>query len=299
MRLRTVFAAALLLIWALVLGMHVRREYFRPAEERLAEAARVLPPGVAYYAVFRGQTRVGWGQSDLDTLPAGTGFLLRERYEIFLPGLGEAGRTEVRTEARLDARLRVLRFVHRSGPPGRADGRGALEVEGEVEADSVLELAVRGARGEETRRIPIEDGLLLPAAWPLRLAAMGEAEPGDRYTVRIVDPASADVRRTELEVLERARRTFPDSADLDSLSGGWYVAHRDTVTAWRVVRRSGGASSGAWIDEDGRVLEGPISGGLRVERTAFELAFYARPWGTEADRPGEGERAARREGGRR
>jgi len=37
------------------------------------------------------------------------------------------------------------------------------------------------------------------------------------------------------------------------------------------------------VDEDGRLVDGEISGGLRVERTAFELAFVARRALAEAD----------------
>src|SRR5690606_7902222 len=41
---RRTFAFAVLTAWAAVLGIHVRREYFAPASERLAEAARSLAP---------------------------------------------------------------------------------------------------------------------------------------------------------------------------------------------------------------------------------------------------------------
>jgi len=36
-----------------------------------------------------------------------------------------------------------------------------------------------------------------------------------------------------------------------------------------------GAREG-WVDEDGRPVDGETFGDLRLERTAFELAFFAR-----------------------
>jgi hypothetical protein len=69
---------------------------------------------------------------------------------------------------------------------------------------------------------------------------------------------------------------FSDSADTDSISGVWIAVRKDTVRAWRVRSGQGDAAREGWIDEDGRLVDGDIFGGLRVERTAFELAFFAR-----------------------
>ena len=52
----------------------------------------------------------------------------------------------------------------------------------------------------------------------------------------------------------------------------------DTVLAWRTIWSVGQLELDAWVDEDGRMVDGQIEGGLRVERTAFELAFFNRPW---------------------
>jgi hypothetical protein len=93
----------------------------------------------------------------------------------------------------------------------------------------------------------------------------------------VFDPVAVGARAEELRVLEAASLAFPDSADTDSISGVWIPVREDTVQAWRVRQVSGDVSRESWVDEDGRLVDGDIFGGLRVERTAFELAFFTRP----------------------
>ena len=94
------------------------------------------------------------------------------------------------------------------------------------------------------------------------------------------DPVQGLVRELELSVEEQTSRVWPDSADLDSLTGRWFSVREDTVQAWRVIGSAGGTEQEFWIDENGRVLEGPLPGGM--ERTTFEMAFFNRnqPQGT-------------------
>ncbi|MEJ2547133.1 MAG: hypothetical protein P8125_04875, partial [Gemmatimonadota bacterium] len=91
---RRTVAAALLLIWAAALSAHVWRTLRVPTAERLARAARVLPTGESWFALYRGTDRAGWARRELDTLPLGGGFILRERTSRRIPPLGSAGRTD-------------------------------------------------------------------------------------------------------------------------------------------------------------------------------------------------------------
>lgn len=261
-------AVLILVAWAGVLGYHVRREYFRPEAERLALAARTLPPGVAYYAVYRGEARVGRAQTEIDTLPAATGFFVREQVIVGLPSLG--GReTEMRTEAWYDGGLELDSVRHVS-----ILGSDTARAWAAVSGDSLVR--IRSMRGGATDSSSVRSAgaLTLPSAWPLRFAADGRAREGDRYALTVLDPASATVRRLDLRVLARGARAFPDSADTDSLTGQWTAVRLDTVSAWHVSQTIGGMVLEAWVDEDGRFVEAELPGGLRRERTAFELAFF-------------------------
>lgn len=267
-------AAVVLVLWAAVLGWHIKREYFRPAVELLAEAARGLPPGAAYYAVFQGDRRVGWARSQMDTLPDGAGFRVSELLD--LPAAA-AGSIRLRSEAELDPTLALRSFsAEAEGAVAAAPGGGSAVVRlgGEVIGDTLLRAWSEGAEGiPDTVRLPLEGSVVPAMAWPLRAAARGDLRPAQRFRVRVFDPLTMGIRQVELRVVEVGLRSYPDSADRGP-DGRWVEARRDTLPAWRVEQELSGLRLEAWLGRDGRLLEARLPGGLRLERTAFELAFF-------------------------
>ncbi|HKK08125.1 MAG TPA: hypothetical protein VKA44_04510, partial [Gemmatimonadota bacterium] len=155
---------------------------------------------------------------------------------------------------------------------------GGLSARGDVLGDSLLVLSALDSAGApagpaDTARI---DGpIVFENAVPLRLAAAQKAEPGDSVLVRTFDPIRMTSRTVALHILDRSTRTYPDSARTDPETGRWEVAGLDTVQAWKVSRTVGDVGFTSWIDEDGRFLEADV-GGLKLVRTAFELAYYGR-----------------------
>jgi hypothetical protein len=268
---RRVAAGVILGLWVLVVAWHIRREYFRPEAERFALAARTLPPGVAYYALYRGDRRAGWAQSEMDTLPAASGFLLRDRVSLNLPGMGPQGESETTTEAWYGPGLELDSLNYLS-----VIAADSVRVSGRMSGDSLL--LVRVASGGDISDAELGTGgpLSLTTAWPLRMAAEERARPGDTYAVRLFDPATRSIRDVEIRVLERRLRTYPDSADTDSLTGAWIAVRHDTVQAWSLEQSVGELALASWVDEDGRFLAAELPGDLRLERTAFELAFFTR-----------------------
>jgi hypothetical protein len=261
------FALGILAVWTLTLGWHAKRLYFRPIQELVAEASRTIPPGTAYYRVYQGEEHVGWATSEIDTLPAASGFLLRDRLEATLRALDQEVPTSVESEAELAPTLALRRFsVTASGAIGYITARG------EVHGDSEVAVTVAGAIESDTLRLPVDGPVILAGAWPMRFVAQGQLEPGDRYSLPVFDPVTARRRDMELEVLATDTRTFPDSVDIED--GLWVVAHEDTVRAWLVRLELGGMELRSWVDEDGRFLETETAAGFRLERTAFEMAFY-------------------------
>jgi len=260
-------SVAILAAWAATLGFHVKRLYFRPGRELLAEAAQTIPPGTAYYAVFQGDRQIGWAQTDVDTLPDASGFLLEDRLvlrESLIPGLDPM---QVTVEARLGPTFNLRSFhLAAEGVPG------IRQVQGEVRGDSLLDLRV-GDPGElRTRKIALDEPIVVAAAWPLRFAAAQEVEAGSQFELQIYDPLTGAHRPMRMTVLEQRMRTFPDSVTAED--GRWVTAREDTVLAWRVEHDVSGIKLEAWVDEDGRLLETSEVGGLRLVRTAFEFAYY-------------------------
>jgi hypothetical protein len=268
---RRAVAAALLSIWAVALGAHAWRTLRVPGAQRLAEAARALPTGESWYAIYRGVERAGWVRRQLDTLPLGRGFVLSERSVRRLPELGETGRTDTDLVAWLGpgAGLDSLEFAS-------VTGGDTTRLEAHVRGDSMIELRPGGLL-----RVP--ERPQLSGSWPLRFAADRRAqEPGRELSLLLLDPASASVRDTRLQVRESTSRVWADSADSDPDTGRWIVTGEDTVPAWRLDRVEGSVLLPVWVDVDGRVIESEEPGGLRYLRTAFELAFFGNPGEGEA-----------------
>jgi hypothetical protein len=266
---RSGLAVVVLAAWIAALGWQARRVFFPAEAQRLALGVRAIPPGVAYYAVYRDAQRAGWGQIEIDTLPAASGFRVQSRILLSLPALGVAGRSERTSVEYLDANLDLDSLTHLS-----VLGDDTARVRAVSRGDSVVLLF--DAFGSRAEHVPIPGSVTTDAGWRLRLAAAGQTRAGQRYGVVVFDPLAASARPQEIEILEAAPLTFPDSADTDPISGAWIAVREDTVQAWRVRSGSGDAAREIWIDEDGRLVDGAIFGGLRVERTAFELAFFTR-----------------------
>lgn len=264
---RARLATGILIIWAATLGWHVKRLYFRSEVEIVAEAARTIPPGTAYYRVYQGDRRVGWAQSQVDTLPSASGFVMRDRLDVSFDALGQAVSTSVRSQATLGPTLALREFHLES-----AGAVGERSLHGIVRGDTLLELTLGEGEGADTLYRALDSPLLLSGAWPLRFIAGGEMSPGDRFSLRLFDPLATANRAVELEVLARETRTFPDSVTDEGPL--WVTAREDTVDAWLVRQTFSGLELRSWVDEDGRVLETETAAGLRLERTAFELAFY-------------------------
>lgn len=297
---RTVLAVGLLVAWAATLGWHVKREYFPDRSTLLTRGAAGIPPGPAYYRLSWEDRRLGWARVETDTLPGG-GFGLTTLLEVEAGPLGLPGSLRAETTSRLGADLRLVRFTASAsgsllsglsgsggplplggpGPPGDSAGApDSLWAEGRVEGDSTLVAVLRRGGRPDTLRIATGGDLVPLGALPIRVAADPRVQPGRRVAVRLLDPRSASVRTVDLEVQEVDARIYPDSARRDSATGRWVTARRDTVRAWRLAPADGAFPITAWVDEDGRLLEARLGESLRLERTAFELAFP--PYAAEA-----------------
>ena len=269
-------AVLILGAWIAALGWQARRVFFPSAVDRLALGVRTLPPGVAYYEIYRGDRRAGWGQTEIDTLPASSGFFIRDRMFVDLPGVGPDG-LERTSEEFLDGELRLDSLRRVSVIAADTASLGVRVI-----GDSLAHMWEDDAQGDT---VALVRPVTTQAGWRLRLAAGGGGEAGDRFELDVFDPAASAGRTLDLTVLETAFLAFPDSADTDSISGAWIPVREDTVRAWRVDVAQGDVTLESWVDEDGRLVNGQLAGGYRARRTAFELAFFTRPGATGPGAP--------------
>ncbi len=261
---RRLLAASILIIWFVSLGWLVRREYFRPHAELLAEAALGVSPGATYYEVFLGSDQIGFASNKIDTLP--DAIQVEDAMLLRVPALGSVERVDARTEVQLSRTLALRGFqaTLRSG-----DTRFAAR--GTVSGDTLLTVEMQTGEGSRSVRVPLEEPIVLPGLLPLQLAFGGGLEPGKTFRLRMFDPILLTER--DLDITVHAESTFvvPDSASLEDAV--WVAARWDTVRAWRVAQRVGGVELEAWIDELGQIVEATSPMGFGLRRTAFEIAY--------------------------
>ncbi len=263
---RRVGAVAVLFIWVGVMGWLVKREYFRPQAEVLAEAALNISPAATFYRLDLGGQQIGFASSLIDTLQ--DTIRVQDQMVLRIPALGSVQRVEARTNANLTRTLSLRTFD--------ATLRGQdvrFDVTGRVTGDSVLDVEIQSADSRQTYRLPLERPIVLPALLPLSLAFGGELRVGQTYSVRLFDPLALAERTVDITVTAESTFVVPDSAELRGSESIWIAARWDTVHAWKVKQAMGGFSVDAWIDDMGQIVQATTPVGFTMERTAYEIAF--------------------------
>jgi transglutaminase-like putative cysteine protease len=265
---RRALGVAVLILWGIMLGLHVRRAYFQPDLARLTEAAMALNPGTSFYTLTMGERAVGRASSSLDTVPEG--FRLEDLMVLELPALGQTGTAVARTTVQLTDALRMRAFDF------SLDSEvGAFEARGTVAGDTLLQVEIvsQGTTQEVSYRLsqpPVFSSIL-----PIRVAMAGDLEVGSRVRVPVFDPTTLSTRAVEVRILERDTLVVPDSAALDPVTERWEPVRYDSVPAWKIAEVFGGVSVESWIDDDGRTLRASSPLGFSMEKTEYELADQA------------------------
>ncbi|HEV2749754.1 MAG TPA: hypothetical protein VGV12_04410, partial [Gemmatimonadales bacterium] len=263
---RRTLAGAILAAWLLSLGWLMKRQVFRPAGARLAEAALSVPPGAAYYRLELGGQQVGFASSTIDTTP--TAIRVTDILVLRYPAAGVWHRTAALSRAVLSRGLRLESLDSKfDGDPGR------FAVGGLVNSDTSLTVTIASATDSTTTRIALTHPILLPTVMPLRLAFGGELKPGHSYASAVFDPILLVERPVRVMVGHDSTLVVADSAGYDSTAMAWIPVRFDTVRAFLITQTDGDVTTKTWIDGQGRVVRAETPAGFRIERTAFELAF--------------------------
>ena len=259
-------AVLIVLLWLVGLGLLVRRDYFRPDAERLAEAALRINPGVVYYSVLQSGAQIGFASSSIDTMP---GRIISDDYlTADIQAGGGVHRATARTNVRLNRALKVMDFDFTLETEA-----GLVGARGDVLGDSVLQLSITsGDSPPDTQRIALNGPLFLPTLVPLSVMLGEKPKVGKSFTFSVFDPAAMAPRDVKVTIAAESLFTVDDSASFDSTAMHWVPALRDTVRAWRLTAEDGRAFSG-WVDAFGRIVEATQPGNLLMRRMSYELAF--------------------------
>ena len=267
-------AVGILALWLVGLAALARRELFRPMAERLALAATRVAPGGTYFAVHQDGEQIGFASTTIDTTEAS--IVVADYFVAELPVAGRYQRATATTRITLSRSLRLRDFSFRLEASG-----GPVETTGVIADDSTLVLATTVAgTTPDTQHIRVSGPVLLPTLVPLAAALTERPAVGARYTFPVFDPLA--MRVTDVQMLVRAESLFvvADSARMNPRTDRWTSALQDTVRAWELVPDTAlsPVSHPAmylawWVDELGRVVDARQAAGIRLERTAYELAF--------------------------
>jgi len=264
---RTAAAVAILVAWGAGLALLVRREFFVPRTQRLAEAALRISPGATFFTVEQGGRQIGFASSTIDTLT--TGIDVVDYFVADLPIAGTMRRASARSVVRLSRGLALRTFdvqVQSEGAPIRVSGRA----EGDTAA--VVALASGGAT-PDSQRIAVRGPILLPTLVPLAVALGETPKVGKQYVLPTFDPTTMAAGSVRLRIRAESLFTLVDSAAFDTTRREWVSALTDTVRAWRVAPEEASGGFSGWVDAQGRVVESTQPGGITLRRMAYEIAF--------------------------
>lgn len=247
------------------MGFLVKREYFRPRTQTLAESAARLGPGASYYTLAMGGAPMGYASSIIDTAPGG-GFTIQNIMVLDIQALGTVQKTTIIMMMNLTRTLRLRSFdAQLNSEASKFAARGT------VEGDTVLDMTIE-AGATQHQRVRLAHPIVLPDLVNLRLAVGGDLKPGRTYTLQMFDPLLQQQRDVGLRVLAESTLTYADSARYDSTAARWVPARRDTVHAFRIAQTYAGISAESWIDGRGDILSSTSPMGFTMQRTAFEIA---------------------------
>jgi hypothetical protein len=266
MKGRLLAAVAILALWIGGLGMLVRREYFRPHIERLAEAALRVTPGAVFFAVMQGDKQVGFASSTIDT---STAVIEQRDYLVAdIPVGGTLHRATARTNVTLSRTLRLRKF----DVTVEAD-QSPTKIVGEVMGDTALQFTVDAGTksAPDTQRVKLGGPILLPTLVPLAVALEDKPRVGKSYVIPLFDAASLAPKDVRLTIRAESLFVVNDSSVYDSTAGVWKGVLPDTVRAWEIISEAG-SGVGGWVDAQGRLVASSQMG-FRLVRMPYEVAF--------------------------
>jgi hypothetical protein len=258
-------ALAVLVIWAVAVGLLVSRSINRDPVEVLAIAALRIQPRSLYYTIEHGGEIVGMASSEIDTLP--TSIIATDYVEGVLPFADSTVDLRLRARSTFTRALsfREIRILV------QPVGDSITVVIQRASEDSLRVTGDRGGRVLGTQEIEARDPVFMPQWAALPLMLVEEPRPGASRTVRVLDPRTRIAREGPLSITAESLFVVVDSARFDSAGRNWVPALRDTVRAWRVTGE--GLPPTFWIDVAGRIVEAVDERGLALRRTAYEIAF--------------------------
>lgn len=261
---RRTAAIAVIALWVGGLALFGRRQVIRSPRERLLNTSLRIAPAAYYYTVELNGKVIGAAMSTVDTTENQivTSDLFTGRYPIGKDTLNVAARAN----ARYSRALLLKDFTFHL-----ENDRIPVTMSGITVGDSVLIVDTTSPGDSSVKaRFPMSSPAFTPTIAPIVGLLSRERNPGDTIHVSLYDPLTRELKLVTIQVHEDSLFRIADSATLDRRTNTWRATNTDTIRARRL---GGGGSVTVWVDSDGRIVAASEAGGLRLVRTAYELAF--------------------------
>jgi transglutaminase-like putative cysteine protease len=264
---RTRLALLVLIAWGSALAWLATRRALNPPERLLEKGAPRIGPGASFYAVTLADTQIGTAGLTTDT--TASGLTLLEVLNLDLPGPGPTReRHSLRSEAEVSRAFRLERFNATLN-----EGGALLRIEVFAAPGAGLLIAAGRSAGEVLPVASVPDPRPgLASAVPFQFSAAGRLTRNRQLGTRDLDPLTGTITAGLARTTAETTFVVADSAVRDSVSELWTVAGWDTVRAWRIERTRTGHSVREWVDDGGRPVRTEFAFGVRIDRTAFEMA---------------------------
>ena len=263
---RRVVVFGVVALWLAGVGFFVKREYFKPRAEALAEAAVArIGPSAAYYTLSMSGQPVGYISATTDTL-ADT-IKVQSNWVLGMQALGNLQQVGIVSLINLSRAMRLRSFDAQVN-----SAASKFEIRGQAVGDSTLDMTIDAGGHTQHIRTQLGRSLVMSDLVNMRLALGGRLQPGKSYTLRVFDPITQHDGESQLTVLAESTMTFADSARLDSTTMRWVPARIDTTKAYRISQTYAGSTAESWIDGQGNILTASTPLGITLQRTAFEIA---------------------------
>ncbi|MDQ2891047.1 MAG: hypothetical protein M3R65_10935 [Gemmatimonadota bacterium] len=218
------------------------RRHSVPPAQLLARGVLGLQPATFYYAVTQNGRPIGSASSAIDTLDSG----LLARDVAIVRGLNMG---DSQTVTGISSAYLSRAFALDSFALSVNNGRTAIRLHGKTVG---------------------RDAVLLPGLVPIAVMLATQPRVGTRTAMWIYNPVARRVQRVTLSIAAESLFRVVDSAAFDSPRGTWIASHADTIRSWKITIPTNSVS--AWVDSQGRIVEAEEAGGLKIVRTAYEVA---------------------------
>jgi hypothetical protein len=250
----------IVLIWLVMMGVLVKKTYFRPAPVSLSayQSEPNIEESDTWMAIYHDEDKIGFAHSRI--VKELTGYIVLESAVMTLRAIGDVHRvsTEIIGHLNQDASVRSFVFMLDSGMVG-------FEARGRVEGQYLVLNTGFGGEMRESKIMLQDKPLLSLGLWP-HLMKKGLVV-GDRYRLSLFDPSIMAQKPVEVSVIGR------ETIVLDGRK--WEAYKVKTIFAGLEVL--------AWIGPNGERLKEEGLMGFRMVKTTEDEARSGIRSGPELD----------------